>query len=150
MKDILEKCCLQKNFSSRKCLHLKKNHSIKVILIYYLNQRIFNEIILRWRVYFFFFLRVQQKGAVTQRCSGKKVFLNLTSKCMKNTYEEVYFWSSCWLKACNFTKNELLQRYFPRILIANIIWQNQEQLFSGTPNSEEHLQWLLVSKGKLL
>ena len=58
MKDILEKCHLQKNFSSRNCLHLKKNHSIKVILICYLNQRIFNEIILRWRVYFFFFLRV--------------------------------------------------------------------------------------------
>ena len=33
MKDILKKGRLQKKFPSRKCLHLKKVHSIKVTLI---------------------------------------------------------------------------------------------------------------------
>ena len=39
----------------------------------------------------------------------------------------------------NFTKNELLQRYFSRILTENFPWQLSEQLFIGTSFFPGHL-----------
>ena len=48
--------------------------------------------------------------------------------------------------ACNVTINELLHRYFSRVLTVNSTWKLSEQLFLRTPFPPKHLNWLLPSK----
>ena len=70
--------------------------------------------------------------AVAQRCSVKKVFLEISQNSQENTCARFFFLISCRPEACNFTKKETLARVnFAKFL--------------RTPFLIEHLWWLLLS-----
>ena len=61
-------------------------------------------------------------------------------------FVKIVFFASFFLRQkvpgtrlCNFNKNELLQRYFSRILTENLPWQLSEQLFIRTSFFPEYL-----------
>ena len=70
------------------------------------------------------------KEAATQRCSVKKMFLEIWQNSQENTWPRVSF----LMKLCNFIKKEPLARFFP----ANFV------KFPSTPFYIEHL-WVAAS-----
>ena len=70
------------------------------------------------------------KEAATQRCSVKKMFLEIWQNSQENTWARV----SLLMKLCNFIKKEPLARFFP----ANFV------KFPSTPFYIEHL-WVAAS-----
>ena len=79
MKDILKKGCLQKIFSSRECLHLKKVHSIKVTLI-------LQSAHIQWN-----YLAVE---SVANRSSHSEVFREIGVPKFEIKIHEKYLWRS--------------------------------------------------------
>ena len=74
--------------------------------------------------------------AVVQRCSVKKVFLEISQNSQENTCARVFFNKVAGLRpyACNFIKNETLAQMFSYEFCE----------ISKTPFFIEHLWWLLL------
>ena len=71
---------------------------------------------------------------VTQRCSVKKVFLEISQNSQENTCARVSFLMKLQVEACNFIKNETLAQVFSCELCE--ISKNNFLI--------EHLRWLLL------
>ena len=67
-------------------------------------------------------------------------FLSKKETCKKSFFSSFFLrWKLPRTRLCNFTKSELLQRYFSRILTENFPWQLSKQLFIRTSFFSEHL-----------
>ena len=73
--------------------------------------------------------------AIAQRCSAKKVFLEILQNSQENTSARVSFLIKLQASACNFIKKRLWHRCFP---------VNYAK-FLTAPLLTEHLRWLLLT-----
>ena len=93
-----------------------------------------------WRKIHWYYLIQQDKEAVAQRCSIKKVFLKILQNSQENTCARASFLIKLQAEACNFIEKETLaQVYFP----VNF------PKFLRTPFLTEHVPWLLLKAGVL-
>ena len=89
-----------------------------------------------WRKIHWYYLIQQDKEAVAQRCSIKKVLLKILQNSQENTCARASFLIKLQAEACNFIEKETLaQVYFP----VNF------PKFLRTPFLTEHLRWLLLT-----
>ena len=72
--------------------------------------------------------------AVAQRCSVKKVFLEISRNSQENTCVRVSFSIKLQAEVCNFIKKRLWYRCFPVKFVK----------FPRTPFLKEHFRWLLL------
>ena len=115
MKDILKKGCLQKILSSWKCLHLKKSslcQSDPYLLLESVHIQ-WNYLVVEGVLLFLF-------KSLANRSSHSEMLWEMGVLKFETKIHEKYLWRSSFLVKLL----ELLQSYFSRILIANIIWQN--------------------------
>ena len=115
MKDILKKGCLQKILSSWKCLHLKKRslcQSDPYLLL--------ESVHIQWSYLVVELVLLFLFKSLANRSSHSEMLWEMGVLKFETKIHEKYLWRSSFLVKLL----ELLQSYFSRILIANIIWQN--------------------------